>query len=371
MVVRKNFLGKRIVLILVLVISLFFVLACTLDSLETDESLESEEGAEEELETDEREGEELDEENTSMLATDVNIMYTDEGVGYLVDPNEILSGGPRKGGIGVDIGIPALSDENINFVTVSEADTFISDDELVLALHYNDEKRVYPLQIMVWHEIANDEVGGETILVTYCPLCGSGIAYLREINIDGEKVEVEFGTSGKLYNSNLVMYDDETNTYWQQIDGKAIVGYLVGEELEEINIDTVVWRDYKDAHSDAMVLSQETGMSRSYGTDPYGSYYENSLLFFSVENEDDSIHPKTVIYGIEIDGKYKAYIEEDIIDAGGKIEDTFAGVDLVILRDSSGIVSVVDKDSESEIVKERDFFFAWYAFHPDTEVYGK
>ena len=89
----------------------------------------------------------------------------------------------------------------------------------------------------------------------YCPLCGSGIAYESYITINGDKVKSRFGTSGKLYNSNLVMYDEETDTYWQQIDGKAIVGELTGQELKEISIDTVVWRDWKSAHPDSEVLS--------------------------------------------------------------------------------------------------------------------
>ncbi|KKK46955.1 hypothetical protein LCGC14_3160060 [marine sediment metagenome] len=99
-------------------------------------------------------------------------------------------------------------------------------------------------------------------------MCGSGIAYEGKIN--GE--EVEFGTSGKLYNSNLVMYDRKTDSYWTQIDGLAIVGELTGTRLTPISIDTVVWQDWKEAHSDSEVLSQDTGFRRAYGTDPYGNY---------------------------------------------------------------------------------------------------
>tara|TARA_Y100000310_G_scaffold334428_1_gene414178 strand:- start:11630 stop:12751 length:1122 start_codon:yes stop_codon:yes gene_type:complete len=315
------------------------------------------------------------EQDTENIDNSVNpiadeIQYTTDGVAYLVHPDKILSGGPSKGGIGVDRGIPALSDENINFVSVTEADEWIEDNELVLVLNYNGEKRVYPLQILVWHEIANDEVAGVPLAITYCPLCGSGIAYERTLTIESEEQVVEFGTSGKLYNSNLVMYDDATDTYWQQIDGKAILGDLVGQELIDVSIDTVVWRDYKGVYSDAQVLSQDTGMSRSYGTDPYGSYYEDSLLFFSVDNEDDSIHPKTVVFGIEIEGTYKAYLEDDVI-AAGLIVDSIGTTSLEISRDEVGLVSIINSDTGDEIVKERDFWFAWYAFHPNTEVYGR
>ena len=112
------------------------------------------------------------------------IKVTEKGVKYLVHPSEIRGGGPPKGGIGVDRGIPALAEKNINFVSVEEADKWIQDEELVLVLNYKGEKRVYPLQIMVWHEIANDNIQGDPIVVTYCPLCGSGIAYEGTIQVE-------------------------------------------------------------------------------------------------------------------------------------------------------------------------------------------
>jgi hypothetical protein len=185
--------------------------------------------------------------------------------------------------------------------------------------------------------------------------------------IDGEAVE--FGTSGKLYNSNLVMYDRKTETYWSQLDGLAILGELTGLKLRQLSVDTVVWRDWKTAGLEADVLSQDTGHSRNYGRDPYGSYYEDSFLFFPVENEDNRIHSKTVVFGIKVDGAFTAYIEEDII-AAGRIEDTVAGTSVLVERNEQGTVTVTDQDAGVEIVKERGFWFAWYAFHPETKLYG-
>ena len=288
-------------------------------------------------------------------AEEEGIQMTDEGVKYLVNPSKIRGGGPKMDGI------PSI--DNPEYISVNEADEWIEDNELVLAIEYKGVKRVYPLQILVWHEIVNDFISGDPILITYCPLCGSGIAYER--TIDGEAVE--FGTSGKLFNSNLVMYDRKTQTYWQQIDGKAIVGELVGMELTEISVDTVVWRDYKNVHTDAEVLSQDTGFNRNYGNDPYGNYYENTFLIFPVENEDNRVHPKTIVFGIEIDGVYKAYREDTLIEVN-RIEDTVKGVNIVVERDAVGIVTITDESGE-EIVKERDMWFAWYAFHPDTTLY--
>lgn len=288
------------------------------------------------------------------------IQITEEGVKYLVHPDKILSGGPPKDGI------PAI--DKPKFVSVEEADEWIEDNELVLAIIHKGVKRVYPLQILVWHEIVNDKIAGDPILITYCPLCGSGIAYERSIELNGQRVETEFGTSGKLYNSNLVMYDRTTDSYWTQIDGKAIVGELTGQELKEISIDTVAWREWKAEHPDSEVLSQNTGYSRPYGRDPYGNYYEDSNLFFPVEQEDTRIHPKTVIFGIEVNGTYKAYREDDLT-AQRFIEDTISGFRIKIERDAAGRVTVTNLKTGEEIVKERDFWFAWYAFHPETTLY--
>jgi len=290
-------------------------------------------------------------------ASGEEIKTTPGGVKYIVDPDKIVSGGPSKDGI------PSI--DNPRFVSVEEADQWIEDNELVLAINYKGVKRVYPLQIMVWHEIVNDRIAGDPILITYCPLCGSGIAYERAI--DGE--EVEFGTTGKLYNSNLVMYDRKTDTYWSQIEGKAILGELAGKKLTPISMDTVVWRDWKEAHPESEVLSQDTGFVRAYGRDPYGSYYEDSFVFYPVDARDDRIHPKTVVFGIEVNGTYKAYREDDLKELG-TVEDVVEGVHIRLERDEAGVVTITNTDTGEEIVKERDFWFAWYAFHPDTTVYG-
>jgi len=286
----------------------------------------------------------------------LEIKTTSDGVKYIVDPSKIRSGGPPKDGI------PSI--DNPKYVSLEEADDWIEDNELVLAIIYKGVKRVYPLQILVWHEIVNDNIAGDPILITYCPLCGSGIAF--EGSINGEAVD--FGTSGKLFNSNLVMYDRKTDTYWTQIGGQAIVGELTGMRLAPVSIETVVWRDWKVAHPDSEVLSQDTGFVRAYGRDPYGNYYENSNLFFPVENEDNSVHPKTVIFGIEVNDVFKAYRESDLKETP-VIEDTVGGASIKVERDNAGVVKITNIDTSDEIVKERDFWFAWYAFHPETELY--
>jgi len=345
---------KKIIALVVLIV---MIIGCT--PVETEEAPAVEETAPEPVVEEEHEDgivamDEMD--DVAEIAENPEIQMTEEGVKYLVDPNKIGGGGPPKDGI------PSI--DNPKYVSLEDADEWILDNELVLAIVYKGVKRVYPLQIMVWHEIVNDEISGDAILISYCPLCGSGIAY--ESKIEGEAVE--FGTSGKLYNSNLVMYDRKTSSYWSQIDGLAIVGELTGMRLTPISIDTVVWRDWKKEHPDSEVLSRETGYSRPYGRDPYGSYYENSLIWFPVEGSSDVIHPKTVVFGINVDGVYKAYKEDDLIE-NGMIEDTVNDVEITVTRDDAGIVMITRGDNEEEIIKERDFWFAWYAFHPETGLY--
>ncbi len=184
--------------------------------------------------------------------------------------------------------------------------------------------------------------------------------------INGEAVE--FGTSGKLYNSNLVMYDRKTDSYWSQLDGLAIVGELTGTKLKMVRIDTVTWREWQTGHPDSEVLSQDTGFSRQYGGDPYGGYYEDDFLLFPVENEDDRIHPKTVVFGVEIDGAFKAYKEDDLKEVK-VIEDTVSGVNIRIEREDAGTIRVTNLDTGEELIAERGFWFAWYAFHPETGLY--
>ena len=167
------------------------------------------------------------------------------------------------------------------------------------------------------------------------------------------------------------MYDRLTDTYWSQIDGVAIVGELTGSELTDISIDTVSWGEYTEfaENRDAQVLSQDTGFSREYGRDPYGNYYTDSFLIFPVEQEDNRVHAKTVIFGIEVDGAYTAYRESDLLE-NSEITDVVNGVNVKVTREADGIVTIINLDTQEEIVKERDFWFAWYAFHPETSLYG-
>lgn len=247
-----------------------------------------------------------------------NIQVTN-GVKHIVPLDEILSGGPPKDGI------PSIDDPK--FVSVSDGDKFLDDDEIVFGIFLNGEARAYPKQILVWHEIVNDDIKGQPVLITYCPLCGTAIAFERKINNEA----VEFGTSGKLYKSNLVMYDRKTDTYWSQVGGIAIVGELTGTKLKQLPIDTLTWGEWKKLHTDTIVLSRETGQIRPYGVDPYGDYYTNRNVGFGATFTDTRLHPKAMVSGIVVDGIEKAYPFSEIVKVG-LLNEKFGNVSLLITK---------------------------------------
>ena len=272
---------------------------------------------------------------------------------------EILSGGPPKDGI------PSIDDPK--FVNVDEAQEFLSDSDVGLGVTYKGESRFYPYQILVWHEIINDTVAGDPLLVTYCPLCATGIVFDRRV--DG--IEQEFGVSGRLWQSNLLMYNRASNpddeSLWSQVLGEAVVGPNTGEKLGIISSDTVRFSDWVNAHPNTIVLSRDTGAIRSYGRDPYGDYYTNESVSFGATFNDDRAHPKEFVLGVEVNGSFKAYPLEAL--PVGSVTDTVGGVKLTVTKNDIDEVNITDKNGN--IVPTVDgFWFSWLAVHEDTELYS-
>jgi len=217
----------------------------------------------------------------------------------IVPLDQIVSGGPPPDGI------PSV--DNPKFISIQEASKFLKDSEL--GLNLNGDVRAYPLQILVWHEIVNDNIGDVPVAITYCPLCFTNQVFNRTID---ERVVVEFGTSGKLYNSNLVMYDRTTKTLWSQALAEGIVGKYAGTKLQRVPFDVAYWKEWKQLYPDSKVLSRDTGSNRPYGADPYGDYYTNSNVLFPVSNKDSRLDLKEIVVGFENKGQFKAYKQQDI-----------------------------------------------------------
>ena len=239
----------------------------------------------------------------------------------LVSENKILSGGPQRDGI------PAI--DKPTFISGKQA-TFLKPDDRVLGLINKKQAKAYPITILNHHEIVNDNVGGDKIAVTYCPLCGSGIAYRSEI---GGK-NLSFGVSGLLYNSALLLYDRQTESLWSQILGKAVTGPMKGIKLETVQLTYTTWRDWLQRYPNTLALSTKTGFPRDYSKEPYAGYEKSGRLWFPVNFRAMGYHPKERIIGIEINGKFKAYPFTELSKTPGKIKDSVNGKKLLIRFDS-------------------------------------
>lgn len=284
---------------------------------------------------------------TPMLAGDSGDEFKE------IPDSEILSGGPGKDGI------PSIDDPK--FVSAAGA-TFVEDDEFGIGLTVDGDARFYPFQVLVWHEIVNDTVGGVPLAVTYCPLCRTGVTYERRIDDE----VVEFGVSGMLWKSNLLMYNrSEPESLWSQVLGRAVKGPHTGTRLTIYPSDTVKFGDWKGAHPNTQVLSRDTGAFRLYGTDPYGDYYTNRDVSFGATFDDTRLHPKEYVLGVEHDGKFKAYVSDAL--PVGSTTDTFAGGTVTIEKSGAGEVRMTLDGKPLPFIG--GFWFSWLAVHEDTELY--
>jgi len=292
---------------------------------------------------------------------------------HTVPLSEIAGGGPGKDGI------PAL--DQPRFVSVEEADTWLEAREPVIQLTVGDDPRAYPLQILIWHEIVNDTLGDTPVSVTFCPLCNTAIVFSRRL----EGQVLDFGTTGNLRNSDLVMYDRQTETWWQQFGGEGIVGELAGKRLQTLPARIVAWQDFVDDHPDGKVLSRDTGHSRSYGQNPYTGYDDvDQPPFFSAANADDGrLPPKERVVFVERDAESVAIPFSSLAERK-RIGFTLAGQELEAVwtpgarsaLDSSAIAEgkdigsslVRDVATGETVVYDEPFWFAVAAFRPDARI---
>ncbi|MBW6478341.1 MAG: DUF3179 domain-containing protein [Bacteroidales bacterium] len=310
------------------------------------------------------------------------------------------------------------------FLERTKAVKFYFEHEPVIAIEKNGSAKAYPLSVLMYHEIVNDNLGELPILVTYCPLCNAGIVFDRRLTFEGKTYLLDFGVSGMLRKSDLVMWDRQTESWWQQLMGEALVGKLAGAELSFINSQIISVSEFFEAWPEGLMLSTETGHTREYGTNPYTGYDDKGIsqprLF---EGKVDTRLPAMErVIDININGKYKIY-PLSIVSDKQVINDSFQGEPIVIFY-TEKTVSVLDenniassknvgsstafdprvdnktlifrkvnnefKDTDTESTwtitgkctegyfKDRKlrtlrhgnhFAFAWFAFYPDSEIY--
>ena len=244
---------------------------------------------------------------------------------------------------------------------------FVRPDDLVLGITLNDQSFAYPLYILNWHEIVNDQQHGQRFIIVYCPLCGSGVAFTSR----AAQQDLSFGVSGLLYNSDLVLYDKETESLWTQIDGKAIAGPLVGTALEQLPLQVTTWQAWLADNPETLVLSESQGFTRNYRHQPFSGYEASEQLFFEVLRQaPKKFHTKEPVMGIEINGQHKAYPFVTLREHGQEqFVDRIAGQSINIhWRATDNSAHATDADG-NDLVTTRAYWFAWYNFYPDTEVF--
>ncbi len=278
----------------------------------------------------------------------------------LIDAKKIERGGPPRDGI------PAI--DRPKFVAAAKAG--LRDDDRVLGLAYNGVARAYPVRILNWHEVVNDRYGEVPVAITYCPLCGTGIAFDARRGAES----LNFGVSGLLYNSDVLLYDRGTDSLWSQLKQQAVSGPLKGTKLTALPLEHTTWADWRSRHPTGEVLSTETGYWRDYGRDPYAGYERIERLMFNVEHRDDRFPLKEWVLGVDVGGVRKAYpfsVLERAVRAGGTAElrDTVGGRTIYVRFDRQHRSAQAFDSERRPLPGVMAFWFAWVAFNPQTEVY--
>ena len=282
-----------------------------------------------------------------------------------IEYSEIMSGGPPKDGI------PSI--DNPKFVPVAEM-TDLAATEPVVGLVVNGDARAYPLRILTWHEIVNDVVGGVPVAVTYCPLCNSAVVYDRRV----EGRATEFGTTGKLRNSDLVMYDRDTESWWQQFLGEGIVGARTGVRLTALPARLESWERFTKRHPDGKVLVPENPWARSYGANPYVGYDSSRVPFLYNGDYPEGIKPMARVVAV---GKEAWALEllrqKGRIEAGGLVLTWEPGqnsaLDSRAISEGHDVGNVaVQRRGDGgleDIPYDVTFAFVFHAFQPDGTLH--
>ncbi len=331
---------------------------------------------------------------------------------HSVSYSEIYSGGPPRDGI--------RPIDHPQFVSVTEADSWLEPQEPVVTITLGDVTRAYPIQVLILHEIVNDELGGTPVLITFCPLCNTAMAFDRRL--DGKPLD--FSTTGRLRLSNLILYDRQTESWWQQATGEAIVGEYTGRQLSFLPVQMVGWAELREAFPDAEVLSRETGYARRYGENPFPDYDDIGSNPFLYEGHpiNGRLPAMARVLTLEIGSEAVAYpyavleeigvandkvsglpvavfwlpgaaspLDEALVPAGRTVgslaayERTFNGTELNFIFENGAILDqqtgsrwnifgkavggVLEGVQLMPLTGINHFWFSWAGFKPDTRIF--
>lgn len=268
---------------------------------------------------------------------------------HSIDLTLVFDGGPGKDGI------PAIN--NPQFVTTEAAK--MKPGEWGVLVSILGKHRFYPNNILVWHEIVNDSMAGKEYAVTFCPLCGSAIVFDRKVG--GETLR--FGVSGKLYESNLLMYDDKTESLWSQSMGEAVVGDFTGKKLGLVKMQMLTFNDVQTKFPGAHVLSENTGYRRDYGRFPYEDYEKTEALYFPVRVQDKRHFAKDMMYVFEVEGKSVAFPVKELGD--NRVTKTIKGKTVSAERNGNAIDVTIENQS---LPGYYEMWFSWVTHHIKTGI---
>lgn len=251
------------------------------------------------------------------------------------------------------------------FVDANSAKSFLSDDDEVIGINLGNSQKAYPVKIMNWHEVVNDEIGGNPILVTYSPFGWAAKAYERKVS--GE--DTVFGSSGIIYENNPLLYDAKTNSLWVQLQGISASGILINKTLKQIRNDVTTFGEWRMSHPNGTVMSEDTKYFLDYGIYPYGNYRDSAKILFPTSFKFNAgSNPKLLVQSICMGAECKSYSEELLKKSGIK-SDLIGGVFLKIAyNSSSGAFTAYGGPNGSEIILTRSFWFAWKSLNSNSEL---
>jgi hypothetical protein len=249
------------------------------------------------------------------------------------------------GGAGLD-GIPSLDNPNFLDATNSEVNRYMDSNDIVIGLIFEGEVKAYPHKILDWHEIVNDEINGKKITINYCPLTGTGFGWKGNFS----SLNTNFGVSGLLYNTNLILYDRETQSYWSQLKLEAINGVKIRTKPELIPLIETTWGNWKNMYPQTKILSNSQSINRNYLNYPYGPYKEeHDLLFFPVTPINNTLPLKQRVHAIIENNRAYTY-KFDNFSSGNILTDSFNNKNMLIVGNDSTIVSFELNSSQTGLV---------------------
>ena len=267
---------------------------------------------------------------------------------------QLVAGGPPRDGI--------QSVDAPRFTNAEESRT-VRAGTPVIGVEVGGEARAYPVHLLEYHQIVNDDFSGRKVAVTYDPLSGTPVVF--DATVEGDPLE--FGVSGLLYESNFLLYDRESDSLWSQMLGRAIAGPKQGQELRRLRAYQLPFGAWLERHPDTQVLERPLPKRIDYRRSPFEQYWVKDEIPHPVSSRDDQFHQKAGVLGVSVGGKSRAYLGPLVLEAGGRIVDEFEGRKIRVAYDVDSSAFLWEIPDDVDVTDA--YWFSWKTFHPDTEIW--